>query len=235
MSVAVPARSHASQAGMTSERLAGWLAIVFVVVLIIQNVLRSASAPANDASPADILRYVDSSQAMLSVLLALFVPGLLALFGFVSGFLARARRLGIDSPWTTFGLVGVILIGALFSASNAIEAALVATAPQLTADAGLVSLLWRLHTALFALNFAAIGAALLGLSRVSAAAGLVNRPIAMMALLGAALLFAGAIPVVAVAGGSGWFYVALPGFGLWIVWLAATGIGLIRTASTDEQ
>ncbi len=61
--------------------------------------LRAAGAPANDAPATDVQRYVNSAHDTLSVLLALFMPGLLALFGFVSGILARARRLGIDSAW----------------------------------------------------------------------------------------------------------------------------------------
>ena len=229
MSNIVAAQSQAVQSTISTDRLAGWLAVGFAALIIAQNALRTAGAPANDAPAADVLRYVSSAHDTLSILLALFVPGLLALLGFVSGLLARARRLGVDGAWSTFGLVGVILIGGLFAASNAIEAALVATAPQLDSDPGLVSLLWHFHTATFALNFAAIGAALLGLSRVSLATGLITRPVALLAVAGAALLFAGSVPVVAVAAGSPWFYVALPGFGLWIVWLVATGVGLIRS------
>jgi hypothetical protein len=228
MSHIVAGEVRAAQRAVNADHVAGWLGVGFAALLVVQNALRAAGAPANDAPASDVLRYVDSAQGTLSILLALFVPGLLALFGFVSGLLARARRLGYDSAWSTFGLIGVILIGGMFAASNAIEAALVASAPQLAADPSLVSLLWHFHTATFALNFAAIGAALLGLSRVSLAIGLISRPVALLALVGAGLLFAGAIPVVSVAAGSAWFYVALPGFGLWIVWLVATGVGLIR-------
>ncbi len=94
---------------------------------------------------------------------------------------------------------------------------------------------WRFHTATFALNFAEIGAALLGLSRVSLAVGLITQPVALLAIVGAGLLFVGAIPVVSVAAGSAWFYVALPGFGLWIFWLMVTGVGLIRSIPDGER
>ena len=167
MSDVAVARSRAGSSSFSSDRVAGWSGIGFAILLVIQNALRSAGAPANDAPAGDVLAYLTASQGTLAILLALFVPGLLALFAFISGLLARARRMGIDTPWATFGLTGAILIGALFSASNAIEAALAAMAPQLGSDPTLVSFIWRLHTATFALNFAAIGVALLGLSRNS--------------------------------------------------------------------
>lgn len=221
-------RDRIGSDSLNVDRLAGWSAIGFAVLLVIQNALRSAGAPANDAPAGDVLAYLASAQGTLAILLALFVPGLLALFGFISGLLSRARRMGIETPWSTFGLIGAILIGALFSASNAIEAALVAMAPQLASDPTLVSFAWHLHTAIFALNFAAIGVALLGLSRVALAARLIPGPVAVLAAIGAVILFAGAIPVTAVTSGSAWFFVAFPGFALWIVWLAATGVGLVR-------
>ena len=210
------------------SRTAGMAGLTFGLLLILQNVIRSAGAPANDAPAADVLRYVTANHTALEFLLALFVPGFVALFWFVSGLMATVRSAGADGPWATFGFVGVVIIGALFALSNGVEAAIVALAPRLDGQTGVVDALWALHGAFFALNEMAIGAALLGLSRASIGAGVTPRSLNWLVVGGALLLFAGAVPVVAVTAGSPLFYLPLPGFVIWIIWLVVTSVNLLR-------
>jgi hypothetical protein len=211
-----------------NDRIAGLAGLGFAAIIVVQNVVRSIGAPANDAPAATVIRYISESSVALSIVLGLFVPAIVLLVLFASGLLARAARLGVEGPWNTIGFIGLIMICGLFAASNAVEATLVAMAPNLADTPTTVDLLWRLHTALFVLNLIGIGLALIGLSRVSLALGLIPTSVGWLAVAGSAVLLVMAIPVVAMVAGSALFYLGLIGFLPWIVWVAAAGLGLAK-------
>jgi hypothetical protein len=214
-----------------TARITGAAGLLFFVAIVLQNVVRS-TGPLSGADAATILAYVTGQGTTLAILLGVFPPAFVALFVFVTG----VRRLvaAADSTtawWAEIGLVGAIMIGAMFAASNAIEATLVAAGQNLASEPGLLTTLWTLHGALFALNSIGIGLALAGLSQAAVRAGLAPGWSGWVGLAGGVLLVGGAMPVVAVAGGSPLIVVSLLGFVCWCAWLLVCGISILRGSS----
>ncbi len=210
------------------RRIAGLAGLAFFVLLVIQNIIRG-SGPLNGASTDVIDAYVTQQRTVLEVLFALFPIGLVALFAFAAGL----RRLAIDRDATVasladLGMMGALMIGAMFAVSLAFEVSLVATAPSLTGQPEIIATLWALHGAAFVVNIAGIGVALIGLSQAAARSGLMPPWTGQLGIVGGILLLVGAVPSVEVTNGSPLIVIGLVGFLCWAVWVAMTGLRLVR-------
>jgi hypothetical protein len=149
------------------------------------------------------------------------------LFSFVAG----VRRAARDEPsrwWADLGTLAVVTIAALFAVVNLVEAAMVAAARTIASSPAVVAALWGLDGAAFGLNLAAIGVALLGLSRAARGSGLIPAWLGVAAIPGAACLLVAAMLAVAVAEGSAWMFLGLAGFLVWALFVLASGVALAR-------
>jgi hypothetical protein len=163
--------------------------------------------------------------------LGLFPLGMVALSVFVAGVWLRAEsgeRAG--AWWARVGVLGTAIVAAMFAAVNVADLVLVARPGGAAPSRSLVRVLWTLHNAAFALNFAAVGTALLGLAFAAVACGLAPRWVAWTSGIGAALLVVPAVFAVAVVNGGPWAGIAIAGFALWVVFVIVTSIGLWRRA-----
>ena len=228
----IPAhRIPAHQSGPTTDlraRLAGVSALTFVGVVVLQNVLRGSEAPANDASARQVLDYYADHRAMTFVLLGTFVLSGLCLAAFIGGSLRRLASGG--RGWATMGAVGVAGIMALFSVVVGVEEALSVAAHRPHPNAGAVEALWILHNSVFSVLDLFIAIALFGLARAGVAAGVTPRAFAWLAPIGTALLLVGTVAGPAIAAGDmmALFGVAAVGFVIWLAFVAATGVRLVR-------
>lgn len=216
----------------TVERLAGAGGVVFLTIIVIQNIVR-ASGPSFTASATSVTSYFADHRVAGLLPLALFPLGMVAILGFAAGIWARAHDAG-SRFWAGVGCLAVAAIATLFSLVNIVEIAIAVKGSDLVASPQVVTALWTVHSAAFGLNLAAIALALVGLSRAALATGLIPRPLARTALLGAACLFVAAIFTVAIAEGGKWLYLGYLGFVIWGVFLLVTGASLFlgRAAST---
>ena len=214
----------------TFGRLAGTGGLVFAATLVADNIIR-ASAPGFDAAPAQVSAYFLDHRAAALVPLGLFPAGLLALFPFAAGLWARARR-EESRWWASAGLLGAATIAALFAIVNITEIVLTAKAAQLASSPAVVQALWTLRAAAFGLDLAAVGVALIGLSRAAAAMRLIPSWLALTAWPGAACLLTAATFTVALADGGPWLAVALAGFIVWIVFVITASVSLLRGRQT---
>ena len=104
--VAVPARAGAI----------GGLA--FAASILAQNVLR-ASAPANDASPTEIIRYYSDHRPVALALAVLFPIGAAGLSAFVATIVSRAKGAArTPAVWGGLGAAAVIVMFAIVSATE---------------------------------------------------------------------------------------------------------------------
>jgi len=227
----------AEPSGSTTDlraRLAGVGALTFAGVVVLQNVLRGSEAPANDASARQVLDYYADHRAMTFVLVATFVLSGLGMAAFIGGSL---RRLASGRPgWATMGAVGAIGIMALFSVVVAVEEALSVAAHRPHPNASAVEALWILHNSVFSgVLDLFIAIALFGLARAGVAAGVTPRAFAWLAPIGTALLLVAAVAGPAIAAGEMMvlFGVGGVGFVIWLAFLAATGVRLVRIG--DEE
>ena len=218
-------RTQATQAAAL-DRLAGTGGLVFVAILVVQNIIR-AGAPGFDAAPAQVSAYFLDHRAAALVPLGLFPLGLLALFPFAVGVRARAQQ-EESRWWASVGVLGAATIAALFAVVTITEIVLTARAAQLASSTAVVQALWTLHAAAFGLDLAAIGVTLLGLSRAAASVPLIPAWLAIAALPGAACLLTAAVFTVALADGGPWLALGLAGFVVWVVFAITASVSLLR-------
>jgi hypothetical protein len=212
-----------------TEALAGVGGLVFLVLVVAQNLLKAATNPPNSATAAQVLRFAHDQAWTVHLLVVTYVLGFPALFLFASGLSRRCAQLAPASEvWGRLGRSSVVVIAVLFGLINVLQVVLVAARTQVAHDPALVSTLWTLHDAVFTLNLLAVGGALLGLGRAAALAGLVPRRIGSASVAGAVLLAAAAVPAVAEVHGSNILVLGLLGFLCWLVLLAAASVRLLQ-------
>lgn len=212
---------------VSAGRYAGIGGLVFVAALVVQNVLR-AKAPGFNAAPAAVSSYFLHHRVEALLPLGLFPIEMLALFAFVAGVWTSASR-SENRWWATMGVLGAAAIASLFALVNVIEIVLTAKAGALVHSPGLVEVLWAVHAAAFGLDLAAIAVALIGLSRAATGSGLLPARLGAAVLPGAACLLLASVFTVALTNGGPWLGVGLVGFFLWLVFMVATSISLLRT------
>jgi hypothetical protein len=208
-------------------RYAGIGGLVFVVALVVQNLLR-AKAPGFNAAPGVVSDYFLHHRAAALIPLGLFPIEMLALFAFVAGVWTTVSR-GPDRWWATMGLLGAAAIASLFAIVNIIEIVLTAKTGSLAHSPVVVEALWAVRGAAFGLDLAAIAVALIGLSRAARAAALMPPWLGAAVLPGAACLLVASAFTVALTNGGPWLALGLVGFVLWLLFVVATSISLLRT------
>lgn len=220
--------------GDISDRVAGLGAMVFVVTVIAQNLIRGASAPGNGATNAEVLSHYADHEAITFVLLSTYVVGGIGLAVFLGG--AMRRLLGsARRGWALTGLVGATCVMAIFSVVVAGEQALTVAAHQDHPDVGAVGALWALHDSVFTVLDLSIAVALLGLSKAGVADGMTPPAFGRLAPVGAVLLLVGTLAGPAIAEGHAMVLFGVTGLGflVWLAFLFGTGIRLVR--STDAR
>jgi hypothetical protein len=95
---------------------------------------------------------------------------------------------------------------------------------------GAVEAIWALHNSVFMVLLFAIAVALVGLSRAGIAAGVTPRAFRRLAPIGSGLLLVGVLAGPSVAAGDAMplFGVAVIGFVIWLSFLVATGLRLMK-------
>jgi hypothetical protein len=228
---ALPATSGAAKAvTRTSEQLAGLGGLAFLVLIVVQNLLKLATNPSNSATAAQIVRFAHHDAWSVDLLVVTYVIGFPCLFLFAGGLSRRCSELAPESEiWSRLGRSSVGVVAVLFGFVNVLQIVIVAARDSLAGDPTLATTLWTLHNAVFTLNLLAVAGALLGLGRAAAIAGLVPRGIGRLASVGALLLAVAAAPAVAEVHGSKLLALGLVGFVCWLVLLATAGVALLRS------
>jgi hypothetical protein len=216
--------------------LAGVAGVVFLALLVLQNLLKAATDPSNTASAAQILHFAHDRAWTVHLLVVTYVIGFPALFLFAGGLARRCSELAPASEvWGRLGRSSVAVIAVLFGLINVLQVVLVAARGELAADPALVSTLWAAHNAVFTLNLLAVGGALVGLGRAATLARLVPSWIGRLSLVGGILLAVAAAPAVAEVHGSKILVLGLAGFVCWLLLLASCSIRLLRDARTPAS
>ena len=161
-------------------RLAGLGALGFAAIVVLQNMLRGSTAPANGASGEEVLAYYADHRTTTFVLVATFVLSGAGLATFLGG--AMRRLLGGTRPgWAITGCIGAAGVMALFAVVVAAEQGLSVVATGDRPDLGTIEALWVLHNSVFTVLYLSLAIALLGLSRAGVAAGLTPRAFELLA------------------------------------------------------
>jgi hypothetical protein len=209
-------------------RLAGAGAATFVAVVVIQNVVRGSSAPANGASAEDVLAHYADHRGLTVALTATFVVGAVALATFVGGVMRRLVA-GPRAGWAYMGYIGAVGVMSLFAALVGTEQALSVVATRRTPDLGAVDALWALHNSIFTVLLLSIALALVGLGRAGVAAGITPRVFDRLAPVGGALLASSAVagPLIAAGDAMALFGLGIAGFAIWLAFVLSTARRLL--------
>lgn len=215
--------------GDLSSRAAGFGALAFVGVVILQNALRGSSAPIAGATNDEVLSYYTDHRTLTFVLVTTFVLSGTSLAVFLGGALRRLVT-STRPGWAYTGLAGALGVMTLFAVMLGCEQALSVVADGATPDAGAVEALWALHNSVFTVLWLSIGVALLGLARAGVAAGITPAAFDRLAPIGFALLALGTAAGPATAAGDATPFVGLGliGFLIWLAFLTTTGLRLVR-------
>lgn len=226
--------SGGSVAGDLSARAAGWGALIFAVVVIAQNIIRGATAPGNGASATELLSHYSGDGAIPYVLAATYVLSGIGLAVFLGGVTRRLLASGRPG-WAITGVVGAIGIMTVFALVIAAEQALTVAAHMDQPDLGAMQAIWALHNSIFSILDLSIAIALMGLSKAAVAAGMAPKAFTKLGPVGAALLILGTVagPAIAAGDATALFAVAGLGFLIWLAFLVATGIRLVRPGTPE--
>jgi hypothetical protein len=226
-----PSTYGQSRLGDLSARAAGWGALTFVAVVVVQNVIRGATAPGNGASAARVLSHYLGDWTIAIVLAATYVASGVGLAVFLGGITRRLLATS-RSGWAITGLVGSLGIFCVFTLVVAAEQALSVAAHMDSPDLGAIQALWALHNSIFSVLDLSIAIALLGLSRAAVTAGITPKAFTWLAPVGAVMLVVGTIAGPSIAAGHTMALFGVTGLGFltWLAFLVVTGVRLLRTA-----
>ncbi len=226
--VATPA--VVSESRVSTKRVVGFVALAYAASMIAQNVVYVVTGAPDFRDPLDVVLVYHADYAfetgittgLEAVNLPLLLLFVTALYGLVQ------RRGGAGADWSRLAVAAGATASALFAIMFATSITTVITADGLAESTPTFALIWRFHAAVFALVMPALGATFIGAALATHYSGLTRPWQRVLGLVGGgALIFAGPGNL-AVSDGSPLIYVGVLGLFLWIIWIIATGLRLIR-------
>ncbi len=212
---------------MLSRRVGGLAGLSFIAVVGSVNIILGASGmPRAGATRSEVQTYFadHGDTVALASSLATLVWLCLGLFG--AGLVARLRAEAPDrvESWPLLGLGGVIMQNAFFG--GVVGTQIVLGAAGLSEDSRW--LVWQLHNALFTLNGTSLAIILLSFSVAGLRAGLIQRWHAVLGLTAAVILQVSSLSTPYHEDNEALGSIGLLGFILWLVWVAAYSVVLLR-------
>jgi hypothetical protein len=221
--------------GTLRKRAMGAAAIALAASLLIENVVVVAGSPSYGAPMKEVLAYHAEHRGSVAIavgLQALYLPLLLVFLTGLHGLVGRRGGAGAD--WSRLAVAA----GATFSAVFAVYAVLwdgvVLSAGDLAEPSPEFVLAWHMHAAAFALAMPALGTTFIGAALATHATRLTPRWQLLLGVAGGGLLLAAGAANLAIADGSAFLFVGVPGYFAWMVWLLATGVRLVRARTADH-
>jgi hypothetical protein len=219
---------------MRNLRTAGWAAVGFVAAVVTLNVIENVGTgrPEPGAAADEVARWAIEASPYLwaSTVLVPVAWVLLAVVAVTMWEKARAAGQNMFSPM--LAVLGSAMTMGTLSTAIAADAVLISSIEVLSADA--VEVLSGVGTALFLLNWAALAVTLFGLSRTMLDLGLAPGWTDRLTIAGSGLLLVGSMQSAAVLEGVlPGLLLGLAGFAIWLIFLLAAGVRLVRAEPTE--
>ncbi|WP_088288273.1 DUF4386 family protein [Kineosporia sp. A_224] len=219
-----------------TERVVGATAIALAASVAIQNaVVIWAGAPAYGDPIKEVLAFHAENRSAVAVAVGLEALNLPLLLGFVAGLHGLVgRRGGAGADWSRLAVAAGAVLSAVFALYAVLWDGAVLSADGLAEPSPAFELAWQLHAAAFALALPALGTTFIGAAVAAHASGLTPRWQRLLAVAGGGMLVAAGAANLAIADGSAFLFVGMPGYAAWLVWLLATGVRLVRARTADR-
>jgi hypothetical protein len=138
------------------------------------------------------------------------------------------RRGGAGADWSRLAVAAGTALSALFALTIATHIAVVLAADGLAEPTPAFEIMWQFHAATFALALPALGATFIGAALATHASGLTRPWQRLLGVVGGSLPILAGAGNLAIADGSPLVFAGVLGLAMWLVWLVATGLRLIR-------
>lgn len=216
---------------VSSMRYVGILAIAYATSVFVQNVIFvvSAGSPSYGDPMSKVLDYHANNQETLAITSGLEAVNMVLLLVFLVALhnLVKSRG-GQGEAWSRLAMVAGATFAALSAVFYASHIAVIVAASSFSESNAAFQMMWQFHAATFALAFPALGLTSIGTTFAAHANGLTRPWQSLLGVVGGILPIVGGLGNVAVARGSNWIATGVIGLFLWLVWLIASGIGLLR-------
>lgn len=215
--------------GLSGARLGGIAALGFALGVALQNTVLLGGAPEAGTDLAEAASWYTANRGRAAVASAIVAVNFPLLIVFAATMRELGRGTANGRRWMTVGILGAAGMVGVFSLVTAglISSVLFAEAGATAAFAAV----WTLHNAAFALTLPVLGTALLGFTLGGHASGITAPWQRFAGVTGAALLIGTGAANTLIADGSPVVFIGFGGFVLWLVWLVATGVRLLRRSS----
>jgi len=211
------------------QRIVGVTAIALATSLLVQNVVvGGAGAPEYGAPMADVLAYHAQNRGTVAVAVGLEALNLPLLLGFLAGLHGLVRRNERGASWSLFALAAGAALSAIWAIYAVTWIGVVLSAGEGGQPSPTLELSWQLHAAGLAMALPALGTTFLGAALATHAASLTPPWQRLLGVVGAALLVVAGTASLAIADGSPMVFVGVAGLAMWVLWLLATGVRLVR-------
>ncbi len=215
---------------VSTTRIVGVAGVALATSAIAQNaVFVGSGAPAYGDPLGVVLAYHAENWGAMAVAVGLETVNLPLLLLFVTALHGLVqRRGGAGADWSRLAVAAGATLSALFALVIATHITVVLAADGLAEPTPAFKLIWQLHAATFALALPALGATFIGAALATHASGLTRPWQRLLGVVGGSLLILAGAENLAIADGSPLVFVGVLGFATWLVWLAVTGLRLIR-------
>jgi hypothetical protein len=215
---------------VSTTRMVGVVAIAYAASMIVQNaVFGGTGAPAYSDPLGVVLAYHAENRGAFAIISGLETVNMVLLLLFVTALHGLVqRRGGAGADWSRLALAAGAACSTLFALFIATQIAVVLAASSLAEPNPAFALMWQLHAAVFALALPALGVTFIGAALATHASGLTRPWQRLFGMVGGSLPILAGPANLAIAGGSPLIFVGVLGLAMWLVWLVATGLRLIR-------
>lgn len=213
----------------STTRILGAIALAYAASVVVQNAMFGSTAPDYSTPLSTVLTYHADNQSALAITSGLETTNMVLLLLFVTLLHGLVqRRGGKGSDGSRLAVVAGATLSSLSALLIATHIAVIVIANGLTEPNTAFEIMWRLHAAVLALMLPALGATFIGAAFATHASGLTRPWQRVVGVLGGSLAIVAGFGNLAIAGGSPILFVGVVGLGMWVVWLIATGLRLIR-------
>ncbi|MBA4246800.1 MAG: hypothetical protein C0444_00680 [Microbacterium sp.] len=214
----------------------GAMAIALALSMVVQNVMFAVAGAPGYGDPIDtVFAWHAQNRAVVAIAVAQEALHMALLLGFLAGLQGLVGRRGnAGAVWSRIAVAAGATVAAVLAFYSATWIGTVLSASDDADPSALFSLVWQLHAAAFALSLPALGVTMIASTLATHRSQLTPAWQRILGLTGGVLLLAVGAVSLEIADGSPLLFVGLPGLLLWIVWLLATGVRLMRVRVIDS-
>jgi len=211
------------------NRIAGAGAITFAVVALSVNIA-VPNPPAWDASGTEVASWVHDHHGMLAITTSGYAIAAVGLMIFAAGLLRAARQSDDqDTPvFATIGMLGMVLILALFGTVVLSRLITLALDGSANASPALVEFAWHIESAAFMLNMVTVGIALFGVTAAAVRMGWAPNWYKPVSIVGLVAAIAATLQAPAAVNGANGWQIGFFTFLSWEVGLLIIGTRMVR-------